>query len=146
MANYNWQFPLSKGPQGYFAANTDIEQAAKEDIKNLLLCIRGERAIFVDYGTDIPLMLFDQMDEQLKSRIRITIIRAVNKWIPGVSIDHIDVTFKEDITPSSIYSKINLDDNEVMISIFYNINVKQFGKVIPLQNITLVMAPPATSL
>lgn len=139
MPNYNFKFPLEKGINGFFGFNTTIEDATKEDIKNLLLTRKGERVIYKDYGTNVYSMLFEQKTPDMKNRIRFDVVEQIKKYVPTAKIENINVYFKEDIPIISQYSKLQLDDNSVLVILQYSIVAQQGNLILPNQSFALIL-------
>ena len=138
--NLNWKFPLRKGKKGMFEFNITIEDAIKEDVKNLLFTRRGERIVHKDYGTDILLYLFEQKTSELKAKIVNEVKGSIQRWVRGVKVTRVDVLFDDDITPQSKYfAKVQLDENSAMVIVYYDITSADQNFIVPQQNIAVIL-------
>ena len=52
----NLKFPLKSYRRGFFQGNTDTISAVRENIKILLLTLKGERVMHANLGTNIPVL------------------------------------------------------------------------------------------
>ena len=52
----NLKFPLKSFKRGFFQGNTDTISAVRENIKTLLLTLKGERVMHAEMGTNIPVL------------------------------------------------------------------------------------------
>lgn len=66
-------------------------QLVKQDLINHLFTIRGERVMQPTFGTIIPNILFEPMDEQTIAAIENEIVRVINSD-PRVSLLNIQLT------------------------------------------------------
>ncbi len=91
--------------------NDTTLDAVKEDIKILLLTMKGERVINVDLGTNIPVfdgILFEQIDKtEIKTIVQNEISSALERWMPNVTLTEIAVLTRDD-DASLGYSQIRV--------------------------------------
>ena len=84
--------PFSKGNRtGWFDQSFTTLEAAKSNLRNLLLTMKGERLMQPNFGTDLMKLVFEQDDGTLVDRIRETIIDAVEFWLPYLNLNTIEV-------------------------------------------------------
>ena len=84
---------------GIFATNYTTLTQAKDNLKNLILTKKGERLQQPEFGCDIWLLVFEQIDgENLENRIESSILDAVQSWIPNININQIIFDYTEIIT------------------------------------------------
>mgnify|MGYP003140901318 CR=1 FL=1 len=76
---------------GWFDQSFTTLEAAKSNLKNLLLTMKGERLMQPNFGTDLMKLVFEQDDGTLVDRIRETIIDAVEFWLPYLNLNTIEV-------------------------------------------------------
>ena len=84
--------PLTNGKNGYFDQSYTTIVAAKTNLKNLLLTMKGERLMQPDFGTDLMKLIFEQDDGSMPDKIRSTIIDAVEFWLPYLVMNKVEVT------------------------------------------------------
>ena len=90
------KLPIQNGQQGYFDSSLTTIDQVKTNIKNLLLTIKGERLMHPDFGTEINALLFEQDDGTLIDRMEASIIAAIEKWLPYLSIKKIEINNQSD--------------------------------------------------
>lgn len=76
---------------GWFDQSFTTLEAAKSNLRNLLLTMKGERLMQPNFGTDLMKLIFEQDDGTLVDRIRDTIITAVDFWLPYLKLNTIEV-------------------------------------------------------
>lgn len=87
---YGITLPIQIGNTAFNQAFTSYEQI-KSNIKNVLLTKKLERIMNPDFGSGLEELLFEQNDEVLISDIEDTITETVEKWLPYVSIEDVNV-------------------------------------------------------
>jgi phage baseplate assembly protein W len=85
---------------------TEIDQL-KSNIKNLLLTKRGERLMNPLFGSGVETVLFEPITDEFEDKIQDIITNSVERYIPNVSIDEINVDMSNE----------NKDRNSVNISL-----------------------------
>ena len=69
----------SSNSNGVFSTNYTTLTQAKDNLKNLILTKKGERLMNPEFGCDVWLVLFEQMDgATIESRIETSIVDAVD--------------------------------------------------------------------
>ena len=76
---------------GWFDQSFTTLDAAKSNLRNLLLTMKGERLMQPNFGTDLMKLVFEQDDGTLIDRIRTTIITAVDFWLPYLNLNTVEV-------------------------------------------------------
>jgi len=76
---------------GWFDQSFTTLEAAKSNLRNLLLTMKGERLMQPNFGTDLMKLVFEQDDGTMVDRIRETIIDAVEYWLPYLNLNTIEV-------------------------------------------------------
>ncbi len=95
-----------------FGQNFTVLEQLKSNIKNLLLTKRGERLMNNDFGSGIETVLFEPITDEFEEKIQDIINEAVEKYLPNVSIDEINVDMSNE----------NKDKNTVNISLKFRNN------------------------
>lgn len=98
---------------GIFTTNYSNNQQAIANLKNLLLTLVGERYHNVEFGSELPFIIFEPNVSELKEDISEIIFSAVSKWLPYINITGIDIVTAEDDP--------NLNHN-IQITIRFNTN------------------------
>ena len=116
-SNINFKFPLRSHRNGFFASNTTVSSAVKEDIKTLILTSKGERVMQPNIGTNIPTLagqVFENIDiEEMQMLIETEIREAVQTYMPFINITNIIV--KDSQTDNT------LNVNQIRVSMIYGI-------------------------
>ena len=80
----------SSNSNGVFSTNYTTLTQAKDNLKNLILTKKGERLMNPEFGCDVWLVLFEQMDgDAIESKIETSIVDAVDTWLPYISLTSI---------------------------------------------------------
>lgn len=74
-----------------FDLSYSTEDQAISNLKNLILTRQGERMMQPLFGTKLQDSLFEQNDDLLKASIKESIERAVEFWLPYISINSLEV-------------------------------------------------------
>ena len=121
VGSINFKFPLKNYKEGYFQGNKDTISAIREDIKVLLMTIKGERVMHKNMGTSLPVLdgqLFESMHKiEMIEKIRLDIQTQIEIFMPFLSLQNINVFTSEDDD--------NLKLNQVRVSMSYLIRDSQ---------------------
>jgi phage baseplate assembly protein W len=98
---------------GPYALNKNIGEVVRQNFKNLLLTSPGERIMLPDFGCGLRRLLFSNITPALYSQISVIINEQVNKYMPFVNIEDIQLLNMDD--------NENLGINEISVSVTYNI-------------------------
>jgi len=98
---------------GAYQLNETLRESIKQNFKNLLLTIPGERVMDAKFGVGLPMFLFEQNSGELKSRISLRISKQVNLYMPFLIINQI--IFQSD------HEDLTADPNSLEILINYSI-------------------------
>jgi phage baseplate assembly protein W len=102
--------PLQIGNTAFNQSFKTIDQI-KTNIKNLLLTKRKERVMQPDLGSGLQELLFNFNDDFLGDKIEEVITNSMEKWLPYVTIEQIDVRQTNELK----------DTNNVEISLTFSI-------------------------
>ena len=102
--------PLQIGNTAFNQSFKTIDQV-KTNIKNLLLTKRKERVMQPLLGSGLQELLFDFNDDFLGDKIEEVITNSMEKWLPYVTIEQIDVRQTNELK----------DTNNVEISLTFSI-------------------------
>ena len=103
---------MQMSPQGAFAMNTTTVDAIADDIKVLLKTNHGERPMQYYYGANLRALLFNP-SPNLKQQISDSITTAIDKWMPYVVVNNIQILLTED--------DATVDYNSAVINIAFSI-------------------------
>src|SRR3990167_1175567 len=106
MGGLSISLPLSQDSEDGLKLNKTYQDVVKQNLKNLILTVPGERIMMPDFGVGLKTYLFEQDESSLRSEISSKIHSQVNKYLPFVNI--LNIVF-------------NSNDNFLSLKIFYNI-------------------------
>ena len=98
-------FPLRRDKFNDFAMTKNSLQQAKHNLKNLLLTFPGERVHQPLFGSKLRALRFEQIDDNLPTRIEEEIRRSVGDWLPYINIIEV-ATLTEEGDKSKIFVNI----------------------------------------
>ena len=88
-------FPLrAGGNQDFQMTKTSLEQA-QHNIRNLILTYPGERVNQPEFGCRLRDLLFEQLDDELPTRIEEEVRRSIAQWLPYVNVVTVDTLTEE---------------------------------------------------
>ena len=94
-----------------FAVSYSTEGQAISNLKNLLATSRGERYMQPLFGTRIREAVFQPNTIELEEFIEETVTESINKWLPYINLQGIDVI--RDIDQYSFAIRVNFSVSEV---------------------------------
>jgi len=108
------RLPLSYSSEdGPYALTKALGENVKQNFKNLLLTVRGERIMLPEFGVGLYEMLFEPMAGKTYQEITTRIYEQTEKYMSFIDI--LAVRFETSDTDSLLAA------NEVKVSIHYNI-------------------------
>jgi len=99
-------FPLVMGsPNQNYTTTAQVH----DNLRNLILTMKGERVMQPTFGSDIYLLLFENIyEQQLTDSATVAIKSAVATWMPFITINNVDVSS-------------DVDNNKTLIQILYSV-------------------------
>ena len=88
-------FPLRRDKFNDFAMTKNSLQQAHHNLKNLLLTSPGERAMQPEFGSNMRALCFEQIDDNLPTKIEEEVRRAVGVWLPYINIQEVNTLTEE---------------------------------------------------
>lgn len=123
MSGISPKLPLeTNGTDGHYGLTKTVQEAAKQNLKNLILTSPGERVMDPSFGVGIREMLFEQNDEFARQKIFSRITDQVSFYLPYIEI--INILFND------AQSDASLDPNSLAIRLEY--------RIIPLNDLDLL--------
>jgi phage baseplate assembly protein W len=121
---YGVNFPFYDSNNGDFLQLTPtIEAQVKSDLIHLLLTRKGSRYFLPDFGTNLYQYIFEPLDEVVIQKIEDEINNAVEKYIPNLQINKINITqFYNNID----YVSDDKKQHSVTVNIDYTVNFRTF--------------------
>jgi phage baseplate assembly protein W len=108
---YGITLPIQIGNTAFNQSFTSFEQV-KSNIKNVLLTKRLERVMNPDFGSGLQELLFEMNDEILVSDVESVIRDAVEKWLPYVTVETVDVEVSNELK----------DRNQLNVSVTFRVS------------------------
>jgi phage baseplate assembly protein W len=121
---YGINFPFGSGDNGDFIKLTTIPEAEiKSNLIHLLLTRRGSRYFLPDFGTNLYQYLFEPLDDITIGKIENEINDAVEKYIPNLTINKINI---EKFNDNILYVADQQKQHQIRIKIDYTITSRSF--------------------
>ena len=117
------QLPLQKYSESSYKLITKYEKLVRQNFKNLMLTVPGERVMDLDFGVGLRRFLFELDDIGVQMDVESIISVQAEKYLPYVEIK--DISFK------SLFNTPGLNNNALYIAITYEI--KPLDKISTLE-------------
>jgi len=88
--------PIRMGQTGMFEQSTTLLTQTKSNFQNLILTKKGERIGQPDLGCDLWKILFEPLTEDTVEQARLSVIDAVDRWLPYLEVTDFTLTPTED--------------------------------------------------
>lgn len=85
------KFPLYFSPEGGYALNKSIIEVVKQNFKNLLLTVPGERIFDINFGVGLKRYLFEPRTDEVYQAIRDRIYSQVDRYMPFLQIQEVTI-------------------------------------------------------
>ena len=131
---YGPLLPIGIDAEDGFALTKTVVEQIKQNFKNLVLTVPGERVMKPSFGVGLKRYLFEQNTLQLREEISTKIVEQAKAYMPFIRI--------EDIIFSDVESPIS-DENTLMIKIIYHITPLNITDMLAVDDAgdELVLAP-----
>lgn len=119
---YGFQYPTNGG--SIFEPTYTSYEAAKTNLRNLLLTAKGERIMQPEFGTGLHELIFEQIGDDFEDRLVDTITESVNFWLPYINIDEINVELTDEMKDKNQVGmdiKFSVGDNVETDSVTFTI-------------------------
>ena len=101
-------FPIRRDNNNDFKlTKTSLEQA-QHNLKNLFLTYPGERVAQPTFGSRIRELCFEQIDDELPTRIEEEVRRTVSNWLPYINVQEVNTLNEEG------------DENKIFVQVKYS--------------------------
>ena len=114
----NLKFPLRSYRRGFFEMNNTTIAAVRENIKTLLMTVKGERVVNSSIGTNIPTLmgqLFEQIEPgEMEAKLGAEISSALAQWMPEVEMTGITVYTQDNVPMGTA-----LNPNDILVRMEY---------------------------
>jgi len=88
-------FPIRQDKYNDFAMTKNSLEQAKHNLKNLLLTHVGERVGQPEFGSRLREVCFEQIDDDLPSKVEEIVRKAVSSWLPYINITEVNTLTEE---------------------------------------------------
>ena len=101
-------FPIRRDNNNDFKlTKTSLEQA-QHNLRNLFLTYPGERVGQPEFGSRIRALCFEQIDDELPTRIEEEVRRSVSTWLPYIIVQEVNTLNEEG------------DENKIFVQLKYS--------------------------
>jgi len=107
-------------PDGPYGLHKNLVGTVKQNFKNLVLTMPGERVMDANFGVGIYAVLFENYSNDVKERLRAKITEQVQAYMPFVKIRSIN------------FDDSKIDSNLLNVAINYYISPLNFSDVLNL--------------
>tara|TARA_R100000005_G_C4947517_1_gene169412 strand:- start:188 stop:607 length:420 start_codon:yes stop_codon:yes gene_type:complete len=118
-------FPLRVGNDNNFVRSETLREQASSNIKNLLLTQKGERVGQPEFGSNLPSILFEPIDDSISDKVEVAINEALAQWLPYVVAENV-TTIVDEANPNSLIVslefRVTIDDPDAIEVITFNFN------------------------
>lgn len=90
--NITPQIPLKKDNSLDFTHIDEYIELVKQNLKNILFTVPGERVMDPDFGVGLRTFIFEQLNEVTMDEIRSRIVSQINRYASYVDIARLEVT------------------------------------------------------
>ena len=98
------KLPMARSNKtGDFTTTKNSSQQSSHNISNLLLTSPGERVAQPTFGSNLRALCFEQIDDELPSKVDKEVRRSLERWLP-----YINVASVETLTADGDKSKITV--------------------------------------
>jgi len=85
------KLPLNIGDEGDFSLIKGYRELVKQNLKNILLTVPGERPMDSNFGVGIQRFLFEPSIDDVFGEIEESIGSQVNEYMPFIELQDIDI-------------------------------------------------------
>lgn len=120
--------PFNTQAGGVFNKSYLTDVQVKSNIVTLFSTKFGERLYHIDFGTDLDRILFEQITDtgEIQSKIRSSIVTALDKWTPYVTLRDITITTPDTAMGTNADHAIKIDMVLLVTPTQTNLNVVIF--------------------
>lgn len=116
------KLPLQKDGSAGHQLNKTYKESIKQNFKNLLLTVPGERIMDPNFGVGLVKYLFEQNTEMLRSDIRGKINQQTNLYMPFIKINEV-VFFDDDISSNTLNLRVDYTISSFNLQDFLDITL-----------------------
>lgn len=116
-ADYGFTFPQNLNAKGFFEFSNDIQTLVKQSIHQILGTRIGERVMVPEFGSRLPELLFEPIDDVTLVLARVYTIDAIEKWEPRVSLNEVVTSINTDANRVEIFADYVITNRNIVDSI-----------------------------
>lgn len=104
---YSVSLPLIYSKEdGPFSLNKNMLDVVKQNLKTLILTDKGDRIMMPNFGVGLRKFLFENMDSSINIQVEQEIIDQVNKYMPFVRVNKVNILEDPD-NINKLYVSVN---------------------------------------
>jgi len=127
MSGISPKLPLAKSPEdGYWGLTKTVTEAIKQNLKNLILTIPGERIMMPHFGVGLHQYLFENQNAFVLEDVKAKILQQTNIYMPSITIEDIQ-------TVDNPEQKILNGQHAVAIKILYRIEPLSYNDILDIE-------------
>lgn len=103
-------YPVSKWSGGYFTTRT-TKDLIRSSIRMILATRLGERVMLPEFGSRLYELVFEPMDDALRSLARTFVIEAIQRWEPRVTLQAVSLSSDDNTNTFTISMSYIINEN-----------------------------------
>lgn len=107
--------------QAVFNSTYQTKDAIKANLINYFLTNKGERYLNPNFGSDIRLLLFENLTQEKVDNLKLTISRELELYFPRVVPKVFEITGNPDLNSFRVYLRYELSSTNIEDEILINI-------------------------
>ncbi|MAG77126.1 MAG: hypothetical protein CL811_10240 [Colwelliaceae bacterium] len=115
------QYTKEDGP---YALTKTLPETVKQNLKNLVLTVKGERIMDPDFGVGLHQLLFENYDGSLEDIVQGEISKQVQQHMPFITIEEVNF-LNIDQEPNKLYVSINYSIDALSLEDVLELGVEQ---------------------
>jgi phage baseplate assembly protein W len=122
---FSAKLPLSYSEtDGPYLLTKSLEENARQNLKNLIFTIPGERVMNSDFGVGFSTLLFENANNQTVEDLRERLIRQVEKYLPFIIILNVEANIEE----NTAFLRVDYNIPNISVSSTLELDIKNnFG-------------------
>ncbi len=104
-----------------FSSTYQTKDAIRVNLINFMLTNKGERYLNPTFGSNIRLMLFENINQDVIEEVKLRILEEVSIYFPRVSPKKFELSFSPDTHVISFYMKYQIKDSNIEDELLINI-------------------------
>lgn len=113
VANNGMTYPQRINGRGFIEFTDDIQQLVKCSIHQILGTRIGSRYMLRTFGSRLPELLFEPIDEITVALARLYTIEAIEKWEPRAILNEVEVVINTDQNRVEIYGAYVVSNTDI---------------------------------